>query len=727
MRGLLIRIALLCVPQLVVSQGFTTRSWSESRSLANRVVANLTLLEKVGVVTGAGAARCIGMTIAVNRSLPGLPTGIPSFCLNDGPAGVRTVDLVTGFPAGINVASTFSRRLMRARGQAIGEEFRGKGINVMLGPDMDIMRSPKQGRAWEGFGPEPWLSGEAAFQTVQGVQSTGVQACAKHFTSYIQEHFRMTYSADVDDRTIHEVYFYPFLRAIEADVSSIMCAYNRFNSTYACGNSGLLGPDGLLGQSGFQGYVVSDWGATHPTTDQYANAGLDMEQPGGSLTGNGGGIFGPELEAAVAAGNVSESRLNDMVARVLTSWFRLGQDSGYPPPNYDTQHPDGGGPLNLNVSVRTSAHTAITREIGGASTVLLKNTNDALPLKDIEKKIAAIGLDILPPGQNCSNNACDEGTVVMGWGSGTISIDFVADPIDAISTYAKTIGAEVTSSPSNDIDAGVQAAIGADVALVFVNAISGEVGNVDGNEGDRNDLELWLNGSSLVSSVAAVNKNTVVVIHSTGPVLVGAWNDSPNVTAVVYAGVPGEQTGPVIIDVLSGAVNPSGRLPFTMAANPDDYPTDILYNSTDPDPTLNFTETLFLDYRHFDQANIKPLYEFGFGLSYTTFSYSELSISLSGSGATVSFTLENTGKRDGIEIPQLYLEFPNNAGEPPKVLRGFDDINLNKGASQRVTFELTERDLSIWDTASQSWRRPSGKFVFHVGASSRDIRLQGSL
>jgi len=246
--------------------------------LANAVVGEMTLNEKIGIVTGTGQLnskrRCVGDTTPVTR------LAIPSFCFNDGPAGVRLAKGVTGFPTGINTASTFSRRLMRARGQALGEEFRGKGINVYLGPAMDIMRNPKAGRGWESFGPDPYLNGEGAFETIVGVQSVGVQACAKHLAGNNQEHWRYGLTADIDDRTMHEIYFYPFLRSLEANVSSVMCAYNRVNGTSSCHNAGLLGPDGLLRKNGFKGFVLSDWGATHDTARDNADAGLDMEQPG---------------------------------------------------------------------------------------------------------------------------------------------------------------------------------------------------------------------------------------------------------------------------------------------------------------------------------------------------------------------------------------------------------------------------------------------------------------
>ncbi|KAF8968285.1 glycoside hydrolase family 3 protein [Flammula alnicola] len=693
----------------------------------------MTLDEKLGIVTGTGqlnsARRCVGDTTAVTR------LGIPSICFQDGPAGVRLVKNVTGFPTGINAASTFSRRLMRARGVAVGEEFRGKGAHVFLGPAMDIMRNPKAGRGWESFGPDPYLNGEGAYETIVGVQSVGVQACAKHYLANNQEHWRYGLSANLDDRTMHEIYFYPFLRSIEAGVASVMCAYNRFNDTSSCHNANLMG---LLQKNGFQGYVVSDWGATHDSASDNANAGLDMEMPGDYIV-IGGGVFGSNLESAVNDGEVTVQRLNEMVARVLTPWYRLGQDSGYPPVNFDAQQSDGSGSLNLNVNVRTAAHTALVREIAAASSVLLKNnktvnsagtTVRGLPaVKGVAKTIAIVGQDAKLPNLSCNDlNECNDGTMSVGWGSGSNSLAFIVPPIDALTSYIGT-SATITSSLSNDLTAGPNAAKGKDMAFVFANAMSGELGFYDivvGNEGDRNDLNLWYKGGSLVESVAAVCNNTIVVVHSVGPVSF-SWSNHPNITGIIYAGAPGEQTGPAVVDVIYGAYNPSGRLPFSIADDESSYATSIVYNSLGF-PDINYTEKLLLDYRYMDDQSITPRFEFGFGLSYTTFAYSSLSITAASDGYTISFTVANSGPLAGTEKPQLYLGYPAAAGEPKKVLRGFEEVPLAVGGSQSVSIALSTRGMSVWDTpSSQSYIRPSGTFTVYIGASIRDIRLTGTI
>ncbi|KAF7327054.1 putative beta-glucosidase L [Mycena kentingensis (nom. inval.)] len=711
----LLQALALLLSLAVAANAFTLRTWDEAYALATTAVANLTLPEKVGLLSGLGqgGSRCVGDTTGVAR------LGIPALCMNDGPAGVRLVKNVTGFPAGINAAATFSRRLMQARGQAMAEEFRGKGIHILLGPAMDLMRNPKAGRAWESFGPDPYLTGEGAFYTVTGIQSVGVQACAKHLAANNQEHWRYGLSAIVDDRTMHEMYFYPFLRAIEAGVTSIMCAYNQQNGTSSCHNAGLLGDNGIVRKAGFRGFLMSDWGATHDSVADNANAGLDMEQPGSWILIGGGvfGVKGTNLANAVNGGRVSLARVNQMATRVLAAFYKLGQDSGYPPVNFDAQKPDGSGSLNLGVSVRSAAHTALVREIGAASAVLLKNNRTTagrgLPLaKDRVKSMAIVGLDAAYPNLSCGDlNECNDDEYWMGL----------------------RLKLTCLYRPAHQGDPGLcrhirDAARGKDVCLVFGNAMSGELGFynvVVGNMGDRNDLNLWWKGGSLIERVASVCSNTIAVIHSVGPVSF-SWSNHPNITAIVYAGAPGEQTGPSLVDVLYGAVNPSGRLPFSIDENEASYGTEIVYNSLGF-PVVNYTEQLLLDYRYMDAKNITPHYEFGFGLSYTTFAYSALRISATNTQASVSFVVTNTGAVVGTEIAQLYLAYPASAGEPKRVLRGFEEVRLlGVGESRAVTIVIGAREMSIWDVVTQAWVRPAGTFTVTVGASIRDLRLTGT-
>ncbi|EIN07941.1 glycoside hydrolase family 3 protein [Punctularia strigosozonata HHB-11173 SS5] len=709
--------------------------WDDAYTKAQAAVAKLSQSDKVSLATGTGefGGNCTGNIGPISS------IGFPGLCLEDSPLGVRGTDLVSAFPAGINAAATFSRDLIQQRGAAMGQEFRGKGVNVQLGPMMNLMRNPDAGRNWEGFGGDPYLSGEAAFETITGIQAQGVQACMKHIIANEQEHFRTLETSNVDDRTIHELYLHPFLRSVQANVAAAMCSYNRINGTYACENDHILN-DLIKTELGFRGYVMSDWFATTSTSGA-VNGGLDMEMPGG-LYEDLLGFFGDLLILANDIGTVSDARLDEMATRILAGWYLLGQDQGYPTVNFDAN--DANSKVNQHVNVQGN-HKEIIRTIGAASTVLLKNTGGVLPLHK-PRTIGIIGSDAgpNPNGLNsCGDlNACDSGILAMGWGRSSGSFPYLIAPVDAITNRSAQDGTVVTSSLSDtDVKAAASVAAGKDYAFVFLSSDSGEDGSlVELNTGDRNDLNAWHSGDALVEAVAAVNNNTVVIVNSVGPMTVEKWIDHPNVTALVWSGLAGQEAGNSLVDVLYGVYNPSGRLPYTIAKDPDDYASHWQLALD-----IDYTEGLFIDYRHFDQAGITPRYEFGFGLSYTTFAYSGLSISGSvgsytpptGAGSsldsslhekvyTVTFTVRNNGTVNGHEVPQLYISKPASANSPPKELKGFDYIALAAGASSEVTMQLSRYDLSIWDVVSQQWIIPSGAFTVSVGASSRDLRLTGS-
>ncbi|EJF60355.1 hypothetical protein DICSQDRAFT_201362 [Dichomitus squalens LYAD-421 SS1] len=729
-------------------------AWAAAHAKARALVSTLTLEQKANVSTGVGwmGGRCVG-------NIP--PAGAwPGLCLEDSPLGVRDTDFVTAFPAGINAAATFNRTLLRARGKAIGQEFKGKGAHVGLGPMMNMGRIAQGGRNWEGFGADPFLSGESAYETVLGWQAGGAQACAKHYVNNEQEHLRQEESSDVDDRTEHEIYVHPFMRAVQAGVASVMCSYNQVNTSWACENDRTLNQI-LKGEIGFQGYVMSDWGAHHSTLA--AVAGLDMSMPGDISFGSGTSWWGANLTAFVENGTIAEARLNDMAERVVAGWYLLGQDENYPEVSFNAFFQNDPA-TNAHVDVQDD-HFQVVRAIGAASAVLLKNTAGALPLRK-PKSIAIIGNDSGPSSRGpngYSDRGGDDGTLAMGWGSGTTNFPYLITPLEAIQARAREDRSSVSWFLGDwDLAGAAATALDQDVALVFANADSGEdYITVDGNEGDRKNLTLWGNADRLVAAVAAANPNTVVVVHAVGPAIVEAWIENPNVTAVLWAGLPGQESGNGLVDVLYGAVSPSGRLPYTIAKSAADYPAQLITGgNTDEIIRIAYTEGLNIDYRHFDAAGIAPRFEFGFGLSYTTFAYSDLAVwpvrqndrtsagleaawaagkaspNVEGGSTAlwlhrpafeVSFTVQNTGKVKGGEIPQLYLHFPASAGEPPSVLRGFSDVLLNPGESRTVSLTLSRYDLSVWDTVAQGWRKPSGRFTFSVGASSRDFRLKGSI
>ncbi|KAI0374300.1 beta-glucosidase [Pilatotrama ljubarskyi] len=685
--------------------------WAAAYAKAKPIVTKLSNADKASLGTGMSsvACACIGNTASVS-AIP----GFSGFCLQDSPVGVRYVSGNSVFPA-------FNRTLIRARGEAMGAEFRGKGINVALGPMI--------------AGGDPYLSGEVAFETIQGIQSQGVQACAKHFLNNEQEHFRDSSSSNVDDRFQHELYAHPFLRSVQANVASVMCSY--INGTFACENDKTI--NGLLkGEMGFQGY----WYATHSTSPA-ANGGLDMTMPGDEFFASFSSYFGTNLVNAVKDGDVPQARLDDMATRILAAWFMLGQDSGYPKVNFNSWLPF----LASNVNVQGD-HASLIRTMGAASMILLKNQGNVLPLH-APRSIAIVGSgarSAILSENECLDHSCDDGILGVGWGSGSASFPYLVAPLDAITTRAKADGTSLSSwTLSDDVNLSANAAKGKQVALVFITADSGEGSyTVEGNAGDRNDLQAWHNGDALVEKVASVNNNTIVVVSSVGPIIMDSWIENPN---VIWAGVPGQEAGNALVDVLYGDVNPSGRLPFTIAKAEADYSARVIYKGSGT-VQIPYSEGLFIDYRHFDANNIAPRFEFGFGLSYTTFSYSNLKITGSTSGGTrqpmgpgssldpwwlerrfvqVVCPKSRHPADESAQVPQLYTSPPASAQSAPLNLKGFDAVFLNQGESKTVTFQLSRYDFSVWDVVAQRWEIPQGVTGISVGASSRNLKLKGSI
>ncbi|KAI0975664.1 glycoside hydrolase family 3 protein [Xylaria arbuscula] len=745
-------------------------SWSDSLAKASEFVSQLTLNETVGIVTGSyltPSLPCIGSIGEIPR------LNFDGLCFSDGPNGVARNDLVSEFPSGITVAATWDSDLMYRRAVAIGEEFRAKGIHVALGPVTGPMgRSARGGRNWEGLGPDPYLAGVATNASVAGIQSSGVQACTKHLVANEQETQRTAttaadgtvieaVSSNVDNRTLHELYLWPFANAAKAGTSAVMCSYNRLNGNYSCANSDLL-TTYLKGELAFPGYVLSDWYATHGTED-FANAGLDIEMPGEISALGGPYYFGDTLLEAVNEGLVTEQRLKDMATRVMAPYFRLGQDQDFP-----SVDPASGAVLIVEQFGHLSPyleqipqvpardvrgdHAKLVREIGSAGTVLLKNVNGALPLKNVTN-VGIFGNDADYPTVgsvflNTDNHpeGFEYGTFSIGGGSGDVRHTDLITPLEAVRDHVRSYGGRVQVVLDNDLIAqGTFSTLypTPDACLLFVKAYATE-------GSDRASIELQFNGTQAVESTAAVCPNTIVVIHGPGVVLM-PWADNENVTAILTAHFPGEQTGSSIVDVLWGAAEPSGRLPYTIPKTLSDYGPDIVSAPVSDTPDgwqANFTEGQATDYRHFDSANITPQYEFGFGLSYTTFNMSDtLEVHVTGNVSSVAdrtkgtepggladlwstiasaaVEVTNTGNVTGYAVPQLYVSFPQDTtpeGTPIKVLRGFSKLTLDAGETRLVQFELMRRDLSYWNTDRAEWVIPKGNFTFRAGFSSRDLR-----
>ncbi len=654
-------------------KGGTLTPWEESYKKAAAMVSKMSLPEKVNITTGTGWSQdlCVGNTAPANS------VGFPPLCLQDGPLGIRFGDHATAWPAGVTVGATWNKDLMYKRGRALGLEHRLKGVNVLLGPSMGPLgRMPAGGRNWEGFGPDPVLQGVASAQTIKGIQDEGVMATAKHYVANEQEHFRQAnewmtphaISTNIDDRTLHEVYLWPFADSIRVGVASVMCSYNMVNNSYACGNSKLL--NGILkDELGFQGFVQSDWLAQRSGVAS-ALAGLDMTMPGDGLFWmNGDSLFGPHLTRSVLNGSLPVERLDDMATRIVAAWYQLGQDDkarwpNLPPegdgrPNFSSWTNDKIGKIHEGSDDPTTAvvnqfidvqgqgedfHGRLAKDIAAEGTVLVKNDNNVLPLDPKgwtdqyqphgtgKYKVGIFGEDAgsNPNGANaCPDRGCNVGTLASGWGSGAVDFPYLVPPIEALESSFDLDSIDITATLKNDLPKNWHSSLGSqDLCLVFINSDAGE-GYISW-EGitDRNDLYPQKGGDELVEKVANECFQTVVIVHAVGPVVLERWIDLPNVKAVILANLPGEESGNAIADVLFGRVDASGRLPYTVGKSMSDYGPggQIMYKPNGLAPQQDFKEGLLIDYRHFDHQSITPRYEFGFGLSYTSFTFSNFAL-----------------------------------------------------------------------------------------------------
>lgn len=752
-------------PYEPVPVGFESPRIKNPHPKAVSFLNGLSLEEKIQMVTGTSHAACSGEISLGNQS-------DFRFCAQDGPAGPRAVRGTSGFCPELTLAATWDRELVKQHSEAMADENRGKGIHLMLGPVSGGPqgRSAYNGRLFENYGSDPVLTGELTKVAVSAIQSRGVQTSAKHFIAYEQETFRhpgafapssldfpwsylpfpagtqFQIDSIVGDRAVHEVYTWAFADAIRGGTSAVMCGYNRINGTQACQNSHTLSKI-LKTELDFQGYVISDWFAVERTKDSIL-AGLDMDQPGNDPSAIEGELWGDNLLKMVKNGTVPENRIDDAILRILTPYYSLGQDEGYPPVSFNSSTYDR--QLNPYISVRGD-HRNIIRDVATDATVLLKNSG-ALPLRN-DSSLGLFGTDAGPSpyGPNCGMlDQCpigskNNGTVTSGGGSGASTSEYVITPLDAITRRVIEHGGGVAfdlddygyASPPNsfgysNFNATMESL---DTAIVFVSLQS--------REGlDLSTMDLANGGNELVKQVASKCNNTIVVIHATNPVVISEWIDHPNVTAVLNAFVPGEQSGNSLVPVLFGDVSPSGKLPFTMAKNESDYIKPLMEPKIDP--TVRFDDELLVDYRRFDDMDIEPLFPFGFGMSYTNFDYSNFMFHSNISSGwhfsntstnqlydvvgTAEVTVTNSGNVTGSEVVQIYLSYPDSAGEPPKVLRGFEKLrNIKPGQNKTAKIPLTRKSFSIWDVSAQSWTVPSGSYIVSAAAHSRDLRLNQTL
>ena len=652
---------------------------------ADLLIAQMTTSEKLAMLSGqdyiiSGYAGYI----PANTRL-----GIPALKLQDGAAGVADyLPFVTALPAPVAGAATWDTSLMNQYGQVLGAEEKGKGVNVVLAPTVNILRNPQWGRSFESFGEDPYLNSQLGVADIQGIQSNHVIATVKHLAANSQEYDRMTTSANVDERTLQEIYLPAFHAAVQqGNVGAVMCAYNKVNNIYSCEQPYLIN-DVLDTQWNFPGFVMSDWFATHSAVPS-VQAGLDMEMP---LSLN----YGLPLDFAVATGQVSIATINTMVHRILRSMFSLGL--------FD--YPTTGTILS---NVATSADAQFALKTAEQSTVLLKDDNNILPFDSSTiKSIAVIGAD----GSTSPK--------VVGSGSAGVLPPYVVTPLQGITKRAGS-GVSVQYADGSDLTKAAQVAQSANVAIVFAN-------DEEAEGTDRSNLNFPNNQDQLIEAVAQANPHTIVVLNTGAPVLMPWVNQ---VSGIVEAWYPGQEDGNAIAAILFGDVNPSGKLPMTFPQQASDIPANTPAQYPGINDQESYSEGVFVGYRHYDEDNITPLFPFGYGLSYTNFSYSNLSItpnSTSTNGSvSVSLDVTNSGSRAGSDVVQLYLGIPSvKVAEPPKQLKGFQKVSLDPGQTQHVSFTLDASAMSYWDVNTHGWAVQQGTYQVMVGDSSRDISLSSS-
>ena len=651
---------------------------------AKAIVSKMTLQEKINQLHGI-------RTPEHRRYVPPLPRlHIPAMLVTNGPAGAgpgdpRPQEPATALPAPISLAATWDTSTARLYGVIAGKESRDLANGLLEGPDVNIARVPQNGRTFEAFGEDPYLTSLMGVAEIDGIQSQHIIADVKHYDANNQEANRFKVNEIVGERALHEIYLPAFDAAVhQAHVASVMCAYPVFNGTYNCQND-LLMNQILKKDWGFQGFITSDFGATHSTVPS-ALAGMDLEMPTGRY-------WGSALLEAVKSGKVPMSNINDKLVRRYRTMMQLGVF--YHPPKHKT--------------IPAKKDGAIARRMAEEGMVLLKNEGNLLPLNAADlHSIAVIG----PYATKASTG---------GGGSSHVVPLYTVDPVKGIRDRAGS-RVKVTFDDGSDVAKAAALAKSADVAIVMVGDYE--------REGRDHPITLQGNQDQLVEAVAAANPHTVVVLKS-GSVELMPWVDK--VPALVEAWYPGEEDGNAVAAVLFGDFDPSGKLPLTFPRQLADLPASTPQQYPGVNGEVHYSEGVFVGYRHYDEKNIKPLFPFGYGLHYTTFAYKNLkvlpsSISAKGQGTvTVDLDVTNTGSRAGAEVAELYLGFPSTAAvpQPPKQLKGFERVELKPGQTGHVHLVLDGQLLSYWDTSKHDWAVMPGAYKVMVGASSRDIRLQG--
>jgi beta-glucosidase len=685
---------------------------------ADYILSQMTLDEKIQLVHGGAGQQWWNQTLPRSAGgwIPGIPRlGVPDLYFEDGSAGVgQSVGQSTALPSAIASAATWDANQAYQYGTVIGAEMRAHGLNVNLGGNVNNTgREPRDGRTFETKGEDPILAGKINAAHLKAIQDQFVMAGMKHFALNDQETGRTTANDLIDDRSARESDLLAFEISLkDSGAQSVMCSYNLVNSDWACENSYLLNQV-LKGDWGFKGYVMSDWDATHSTV-KAANNGLDQEQPDSNYFGS--------LKQAVQNGNVPQSRLDDMVHRILRAMYAAGL--------FD--HPTAVGTID------TAADAVVAQRTEEQGAVLLKNTG-ILPLSANVPSIAIIGshadVAVLSGGGSAQVDPIGGPALpkvypaVPGWSA---VIWDPSSPMNAIEALAPT--ANVQFNDGSNAQSAATLAASSTVAIVFVSQWESEGMDVPSLNFTDVVNNPPIDQDALVNAVAAANPNTIVVLENGGPKVM-PWLG--NVKAVLEAWYPGQKGGEAIANILFGAVNPSGKLPMTFPGSVNDLPRPAI--ATPPDQTTPFNVDYTIDgynvgYKWYDTQGLTPLFPFGFGLSYTTFSISnpQLSATTTGNnvGFQVTFDIQNTGARDGAEVAQLYLQLPASTSEAKRLV-GWQKVNLTagqqqQGASIQVSANDSSHPLSYWNTGTNAWTTASGTYTVYLGNSSRNLTTVGT-
>jgi beta-glucosidase len=719
MKKILFFMVLAVVSQIVSAQQQTDAATERK---IDKIIEQLTLKEKVSM--------CHAQS---KFSSPGVPRlGIPEIWMSDGPHGVRgeinwdnwgyagwTNDSITAFPALTALAASFNPELAYEYGFALGEEARYRKKEILLGPGVNIYRTPMNGRNFEYMGEDPYLASKMVVPYIKGVQKNGVAACVKHYALNNQEKWRGHINVKVDDRTLHEIYLPAFKAAVqEGDVWALMGAYNKYDGQHATTNKVLMN-DILKGDWGFDGVVVSDWGSAHDT-DESALNGLDIEMGSwtNGLTASRDFAYDEYYLAnafynKLKSGEIDESVVDDKVRRILRLMFRT---------NMNPERPMG--------RMNNKEHHDIARKVAAEGIVLLKNEDNFFPI-DPEK-----GITIAVIGENATKQ------MTIGGGSSELKAQYEISPLKGIQNrftnatilhsmgYASgpsTYGRVVPSTLNQDSlhQAAVETARKADIVL-FIGGLN-KNHHQDCEGGDRLSFNLPYNQNKLLQDVTEANPNTGVILVSGNAVAMPWLKD---IKGLMQAWYLGSDAGYALADVISGDVNPSGKLPFSFPVKLDDNAAHHFGELSYPGDSTNqyYKEGILVGYRWHDTKNIKPLFPFGYGLSYTTFEYRDLTTDQKSytqtDKITLTFSLKNTGNTGGAEVAQLYVSDPKSSVmRPAKELKGFKKVFLQAGESTKVSITVPVNSFAFYSEEEQNWVVEPGKFNLLVNSSSADNQL----